>query len=92
MEGIKLNTAISALMVFVNETVKAEDCSQEILEKFVDMLMVLLVNCGDNPIPMLEGVCSHKEKMDSSLIWLATTYSATAPEDVKTVGDPMHLK
>ncbi len=35
IEGIRLNTAISALMIFVNETLKDSDYSQEIMEKFV---------------------------------------------------------
>ncbi|MCM8775832.1 MAG: leucine--tRNA ligase [Candidatus Omnitrophica bacterium] len=38
IEGIRLNTAISALMIFVNETLKDEDHSFEILEKFVLLL------------------------------------------------------
>ena len=38
MEGIRLNTAISAFMVFINETLKDQDCSRQILEKFILLL------------------------------------------------------
>ena len=38
IEGIRLNTAISALMVFVNETMKDQDYSKEVLEKFIFLL------------------------------------------------------
>jgi len=38
MEGIRLNTAISALMVFVNETIKDKDYSREMMESFVLLL------------------------------------------------------
>ena len=38
LENIRLNTAISAVMVFVNETVKDAETSFEILEKFVLIL------------------------------------------------------
>jgi leucyl-tRNA synthetase len=37
-EGVRLNTAISALMIFVNETLKDEDHSIEMLEKFLLLL------------------------------------------------------
>jgi leucyl-tRNA synthetase len=37
-EAIRLNTAISALMVFVNETMKDKDHSREVMEKFVLLL------------------------------------------------------
>ena len=37
-ENIRLNTAISALMIFVNETLKDEDHSREVLEKFILLL------------------------------------------------------
>lgn len=38
LEAIKLNTAISALMIFVNETTKDENRSKEMLEKFLLIL------------------------------------------------------
>ncbi len=38
VEAIKLNTAISALMVFVNETLKDQDHAWEIMEKFLLLL------------------------------------------------------
>lgn len=38
LETIRLNTAISALMIFVNETMKDEDHSREALEKFILLL------------------------------------------------------
>ncbi len=38
LEGIRLNTAISALMIFVNETMKDEEHSIECLEKFLLLL------------------------------------------------------
>ena len=38
IEGVRLNTAISALMVFVNETLKDPDYAREMMEKFVLML------------------------------------------------------
>ncbi len=38
IESIRLNTAISALMIFVNETLKDTDHSKEVLEKFILLL------------------------------------------------------
>lgn len=38
IEGIRLNTAISALMVFVNETLKDEDHAREVLDQFLLLL------------------------------------------------------
>ncbi len=38
LEGIRLNTAISAFMVFVNESMKDQDHSREVLEKFILLL------------------------------------------------------
>ena len=38
LENIRLNTAISALMIFVNETTKDENRSKEMLEKFLLIL------------------------------------------------------
>jgi leucyl-tRNA synthetase len=38
LEGIRLNTAISALMIFVNETLKDENHSRQILETFLLLL------------------------------------------------------
>ncbi|MBN1687949.1 MAG: leucine--tRNA ligase [Candidatus Omnitrophica bacterium] len=38
IEGIRLNTAISALMIFVNVMLKEETCSREVMEKFVLLL------------------------------------------------------
>ncbi|MBU9889647.1 MAG: leucine--tRNA ligase [Candidatus Omnitrophica bacterium] len=38
LEGLRFNTAISALMVFVNENSKFADHSREVLEKFVLLL------------------------------------------------------
>ncbi len=37
-EGMRLNTAISAFMIFVNETLKDQDHSLKILEKFILLL------------------------------------------------------
>ena len=37
-ENIRLNTAISAMMIFVNETIKDEDHAAAILEKFILIL------------------------------------------------------
>ena len=38
LEAVRLNTAISALMIFVNETMKDQDHSREALEKFILLL------------------------------------------------------
>lgn len=38
IEAIRLNTAISALMIFVNETNKVQDHAKEVIEKFVLLL------------------------------------------------------
>ncbi|MBI3313192.1 MAG: leucine--tRNA ligase [Candidatus Omnitrophica bacterium] len=38
IESIRLNTAISALMIFINETYKDETHSREIMEKFILLL------------------------------------------------------
>ena len=38
IESIRLNTAISALMIFINETLKDADHSKEVLEKFILLL------------------------------------------------------
>jgi len=38
IEGIRLNTAISALMIFLNETLKSETHSREMLETFILLL------------------------------------------------------
>jgi len=38
IEGVRLNTAIAALMIFLNETLKTETHSREMLEKFILLL------------------------------------------------------
>jgi len=38
IEGIRLNTAISALMIFVNETMKDSDYSKQVIEPFILLL------------------------------------------------------
>lgn len=38
IESVKLNTAISAMMIFVNETVKSDHYAHEMMEKFVSIL------------------------------------------------------
>lgn len=38
LDGMRFNTAISALMIFVNETLKEADCARAVLEKFLLLL------------------------------------------------------
>jgi leucyl-tRNA synthetase len=80
MEGLRFNTAISQLMIFVNEAYKADTLPKKAMENFVQMLSPLAPHIAEE----LWSRLGHKESI-SYTSWPAYDEAWTVDNEVEIV-------